>query len=392
MVKKDVLSLLKGNVTITTDGSHPAESLDIEGKNHYLNALAVLAAIDDNFSIAKKEYIKKIIARLKLNEEKLEELIEIGNDPSEEIISEFMDYFKKSEMIYHLLIDCFTLADLDGVADESVNKMIDLISQNANITAVEKEFLKTLPEIIRTKNVEKAFNLLFDNKELFEKFKSILLPYGIDLAKYHEELKILLDFETIELYSDYKSQHDIENGFEAAIDSVNVDQFVRFLNYKNRLNELVTDNNSDEVFITDNRNEKYICLSNSKVVFEDDVFNANVEFLKYPITGIDKTIALKYAHYVSKIIGSEYSIIRISICAEYSATSHLPYYAKIDKHFQDFDEFFYITDKQNSRSGYWLMNRSSGWSFSSPEYFSDKLTFRLMKKVEPNKTEMKTKK
>ncbi len=396
MAKKDVLDIIKGNVTITTDGSHPAESLDIEGKNHYLNALAVLAAIDDNFSIAKKEYLKKIIARLKLNEEKLEELIEIGNEPTEDIISEFMDYFKKSETIYHLLIDCFTLTELDGEADESVNQMIDLIFQNSNIISIEKELLKKLPEIIKTQKTEKAFNLLIDDLELFTRFKPILLPYGIDLVKHFESIKRILDFETEEWLIEYEPNYFEELEYLPAKEPITNEQFVLFLNY-----------------VKDTQDRKDIKLDfnveNAEITIKDDTYQT---FYKQDyIKGVTLHDIYEFVSYVQKITLQKISLLKLkfpqqSLRVHSGIIFNLPGYEgsslRVNK--QNLDElimldgqWYYLNKGGHSYSNYAghrkrFIEYSSGVLNLENDTSHSNLTYRLMKKVEPLKTENKPKK
>ena len=195
----DILEMVKGNITSSATAIHPAAELDIDGKNCYLNALAILAISDGEFSEVEKVYFKQLLNSLELPEEKLEELVDLTENPDNAIIAEFMTYFKSNDAKYHLLIDAFGLANVDGVFHEKEKEIIGYYKQNFGIKNEEAEFLEALPQIINDSDSEKAFNLLLNNEKLKEKFTEILKPYGIDIVKEHEDRKQLFAKLGIEL-------------------------------------------------------------------------------------------------------------------------------------------------------------------------------------------------
>lgn len=394
MSKKNVLGMIKGNVTIINENSHPAESMDIEGKNHYLNALAVLAAIDDDLSPAKKAFLKKIIAQLNLTEEKIEELIEIANDPSEEIISEFMNYFQKSELIYHLLIDCFTLAELDGEAGESVSEMIEHICRNSGIKGNEKEFLKKLPEIMRTENIEKAFNLLLDDQDLLNKFKPILKLYGLDIQKYHEELKKILDFET-ETWTWKKDVNvRLKLDFLPSCSNVNNMQFQKFLNYLRVVRNIEVEpeekmNEFSKVIIR-NGTESILCYIDVRDIKYLDDFCVKDGKEIQPFLGITPEGAYIYSNFATKVLEEETCFTEFELINKNAArTEDFPMQFsnfEYDEIFQFNNHYFYL-NKYTSSYTY-------GYGFEKIADEQRNLAFRLMKKVDgdKSKTENKDKK
>jgi uncharacterized tellurite resistance protein B-like protein len=407
MAKNNILKMVKGNVTLTPDGSHPvASSLDLEGKNNYLNALAVLAGIDNEISTAEKEYLKKIIKNLGLPEGKLNEVLEIGNDnePDETIIADFMDYFKKQDEKYHLIIDAYTLSKVDGDIHEDESEMIGYFIQNFGIVEKERVFLEKLGEIIKTKNEEKAFNLLLDDEIMFEKFKSILLTYGIDLERYYDKLKKMLDFETVEW--EFQEYSVLEEGFQPASTLVSNSQYLVFLNYL-RDNYIVTldqienennsKNNDDEtVVILDtyivSDNKKYLKLESSDI-FYDHSFNCKeFDYLK-PIRGIDGNSAEIFASFVSKILKYSIKIIRldrINTDDDYQ-DRYLPKNIntpnKLNElfYFMPYDNYYYL----NIYCHPYIHTHPSQTHLKKIDSFSKDVSFRLMKTIETKKTENK---
>ncbi|MFA7122501.1 MAG: TerB family tellurite resistance protein [Candidatus Delongbacteria bacterium] len=406
MSTNKIMNLVKGNVSNLTDDTHPAANLDIEGKNHYLNVLALFSNVDGEVSEAEQVYLKKLIKEFGLPFKKLEELVQLAENPDEEVVSEFMEYFRNRNEKYHLLIDCFTLAGKKGEVHEAESELIGYFIQNFKISESERKFIEKLPEIIESKNTEKAFNLLFDHTNLYDKLKPILLPYGIDLVKYHEELKIILDFET-EDWETNKNKLMADN-FEPATKPVATKQFGVFLRYLALKFNLFTETSGDNenIMLVDRNENIYFDITASEFSFENDYLSWNDD--DKPVTGFSFKIINQFTDFLNKITNFESEVITFNKLAyDDWHTFKIPQYpgngSEINSY--NFDEIvkigqnYYLLNKGgrdywHAAGNEWRLIGLTG-SFAcadSPKEFSPNLTFRLMKKVEAKKSENKTKK
>jgi hypothetical protein len=440
MANDKALGMLKENLAYPKDNVHPIAKSDIELRNHYLNALSVLLKIDGEIHDLGKKYILRLIKLFGLPDNKLDEMLEFGDNPDPDIITEYIDFFKNKNEKYHLIIDCLIISKIDNGFVLSEKEFFDILSESLNIEEDEKKLIENFALIVQNSDVEKAFNLLIDNKKLFEKFKPLLLPYGIDISKYHEELKIILDFESEE-WEFFMNSNKFPLGFFPSKSPVTNKQFVYFLNYINdthlleiaererkivaqNLNRLsgsgifisalttayninITPSKSETCsFIIDEEKEVYFCLSTSKVIFENGKFSCHKKDLLYPITGIDGKIAILYGEFVTKILNLE--VQPISFIKNSDLSFVIPSYqknssSKINEYSLDeivsMNEIFYLLNRgQSGYSSYkgdkWRYLCESG-SLKTVELaisFSNNLTFRLMKNIEPKKPENKSKK
>ena len=375
----DILEMVKGNITSSATAIHPAAELDIDGKNCYLNALAILAISDGEFSEVEKVYFKQLLNSLELPEEKLEELVDLTENPDNAIIAEFMTYFKSNDAKYHLLIDAFGLANVDGVFHEKEKEIIGYYKQNFGIKNEEAEFLEALPQIIKDSDTEKAFNLLLDNEELREKFTEILKPYDIDIVEYYVELSMILNFGTVS----WKSRNVDTDWFSPAKLPVSNKQFIKFLNYLNHLapidvlkdgegaNESIWSGDYP-ILVLDDSDIKYD-IKNKEFSIPPSLDNAFVK-------GVAPDAINHYTNFVSKVLGEEIKMLTIKFLDD--SYDHFWFDANNPEIFGEYTYFSMqniITKVFQNNIGEYSTNRSNSIIEANGTDYSAGTVFRVVK-------------
>ncbi|MFA7122502.1 MAG: hypothetical protein WC212_00465 [Candidatus Delongbacteria bacterium] len=342
MAKNSIIDMLQNNNEKEISETHPAANLDIEGKNLYINVLGFFAGIEGKIPEKFEVFLKNTISQIGLQKSKILEITEMADNPNQEILSESIDYFINKSEKYHLVIDCLTMAEILNPIEQ---KFTDILMDKFRFDAEEKDFFQSIHSIIKTADVEKAFYKLVDNNILFEKFKQVLKTHSIDLEEFRKKLVSILDFETEDflvnnidetnkLYDKilgFEIQEGIKikdyKGFKISKSYVTNRQFIEYLKYLNskcKLQKIKTqietsqdsssslqllstsrqkETNKDLIYLIDDIDNFHLCISNSAIKFDNDIFTTSKSNCNSPITGIDMKSAEKYCAFLSKVIG-----------------------------------------------------------------------------------------
>jgi len=253
--------------------NHPCVELDEDIKIQYLNALTVIANIDDGeISKNKIEYLEILINSFGLSDDILDSFIEFAKSPDKDSIVEMILAFNTKDIKYNLIIDSLVIANRDDNYSDNAKDIINQYFIMLKLSQKEKEDLENIFKMINDKD-ETAL-AKYSLKKSIEQFDYILEYYDIKelntqiafnqskAIEFEDNILAWYDEDTNLLW-EVKSEENINNLYK--LDGAL--EYAEELNSKNYLDYSdwrVPTKDELETLITKEKKNNYIKLSLSK--------------------------------------------------------------------------------------------------------------------------------
>lgn len=343
--------------------------LDLEGKDNYLNCLAIMS---DPRNIDRLE---KLIDLFNFTPSKIEGLKELNKTVNDRIIADITRFFKLQNDIlkYSVAIDVI------GLCKSNKIPIVKRFCDNIGLELYNFELLNQISEFFQKKDYDNLFLLCTMNDTPITHY---LLKTLEPLDKVRRIYMEHLSFDVL-----YKVKWDKRNktgDYRPAEEHVTNFQFAKYLNllllsiiYESKITF------KKKVLYLDS--EPIINLNLSGIVYDDKIksFTGNNK----PVTGVYPNATLGYAEFVKNILERD---IKVLTFFEFDTKFYSRDKAIVIHYFEFGDIKELIHDGTDSVSFYYVKSNHTNSTYDTAYYVltpaqkpQKDLTFRLMKKVQP---------
>ncbi|MFA7122503.1 MAG: hypothetical protein WC212_00470 [Candidatus Delongbacteria bacterium] len=339
--------------------------LDLEGKDNYLNCLAIMS---DPKNI---ERLEKLIDLFNFTPSKIEGLKELNKTVNDRIIADITRFFKLQDNIlkYSVAIDVIGLSKTNKLPD--VKRFCD----NIGLELDNFDLLNQISDIFQKKNYDNLFLICVMNDTPITQY---LLKKLEPLDKVRSFYMEYLSFDVL-----YKVKWDKRNktgDYRPAEEHVSNLQFSKYLNLLSKIYESKITFKKKILYLN---SEPIIDLSMSGI--EYDVKTKSFSGNKKPVTGVYPEATLGYAEFVAIVLERD-----IKVLTFYEIdTKHFSLDKAIVIHYFEFGNIKeLIHDETGFGYFYYVKSNDTNLTYDTAYYVltpaqkpQKDLTFRLMKKV-----------
>jgi hypothetical protein len=349
---------------IGTEFAIGQNSLDLEGKDQYLNCLASL--IDPS----KMERLENLLEYLKLTPAKMEDIKVLNKSPDKNVLADVIEYFR----IQNDTIKFCLVFDLLNLCKEEKYSDIKYLSDKICFKNEDFVQFKKISFFFKNRKYEEFYlACAMSNYETCKHILDKLEPTAIIKQKYVQHLH----FDVLD--SKDWNKKNRTNGYFPAKKHVSNYQFSLFLNYLFKVYEEKIKIKADIFYFG---LEPIINLKLSEIVHNKklNAFTGNDK----DVTGIYPEATLGYAEFVRRLTEENIKVLTFyEFDTEYSSEKSLVI------HYFEFDNIKeLIYDEVNTKNFYFTRKNESTRLLETSYYILTNatkpfknLTFRLMKKV-----------
>ncbi|MBF0239740.1 MAG: DUF1566 domain-containing protein [SAR324 cluster bacterium] len=136
--------------------THPAQTLDLEGKLHYLRGLALMMNVDDEIHDKELNYLKVLMRTFDLPSDMLEDLIAFAKKPAETAIPEMIASIVENSMREPFMLDCLVMAHCDERFDPNEKELLTVYENLLKLPDRTRTDLRAVHDLIRKRETEQV--------------------------------------------------------------------------------------------------------------------------------------------------------------------------------------------------------------------------------------------